>query len=507
MPAGAPVSLDGLRREGESFMRALSLEFYRAQSGLAARAELRPIYERHAALTSDDALAITREAFLGSTPGSDDHRSARALLEWVADIRVSRALASIDERQMAWESTAMVALEDGRRLPYSRITIDIANTADRAERLMLERARNALVRQELAPLMRERFQRERDLTEELEIANGYVATIQALGGIDLGALVAQCEQFLRDTQSMWFDVAGARVQKMLGIPLRDATRADGIALLRAPELDRFFPAREMEPRVRGQVAEMGSDATAAGRIVYDTGERDGKRSRAFCAPVRIPEEVYLVMRPTGGQQDYRSLLHELGHAMHFAYTRADLPFEQRWLGDNSVTESYAMLFDHQLHDGGWLERYTEVEKPHVPEMLRAVAFEELQLLRRYCAKIIYERELYDGSVPFTALPDLYVETLSKATGFRYDAADAFADVDPRFYSARYLRAWQLQALLRETLIAAFDDDWWRNPRAGPWLTDELFSRGQSELAAELAARVSGQALSFAPLVRTLERML
>jgi hypothetical protein len=105
------------------------------------------------------------------------------------------------------------------------------------------------------------------------------------------------------------------------------------------------------------------------------------------------------------------------------------------------------------------------------------------------------------------LPDLYVETLGGATNFRYQTADAFVDVDPRFYSARYLRAWQLQALLDETLREKFDADWWRNPRAGPFIVGELFGHGQRELADEQAKRVSGKTLGFAPLVRSIERML
>ena len=97
---------------------------------------------------------------------------------------------------------------------------------------------------------------------------------------------------------------------------------------------------------------MGIDPTAAGRILFDTGDREGKRSRAFCAPVRVPNEVYLVMRPHGGQTDWNTFLHELGHALHFAYMRPDLPYEYRWLGDNSITEGYAMLFDHLMQDRG-----------------------------------------------------------------------------------------------------------------------------------------------------------
>jgi hypothetical protein len=217
--------------------------------------------------------------------------------------------------------------------------------------------------------------------------------------------------------------------------------------------------------------------------------------------------VYLVLRPHGGQNDYTTLMHELGHALHFANMNAALPFEFRWLGDNSVTEGYAMLFDHRLQDRGWLARHTELSKADMPTYLRAAGFEELQFLRRYCAKLIYEVELHAQTTPWRALPDLYVETLTGATGFRYQHADAFLDVDPRFYAARYLRAWQLQALLNEALCERFNEDWWRNPQAGPWIEAELFGHGQRELATEQAARIGAGPLSFAPLIRGIERLL
>jgi hypothetical protein len=107
------------------------------------------------------------------------------------------------------------------------------------------------------------------------------------------------------------------------------------------------------------------------------------------------------------------------------------------------------------------------------------------------------------------LPDLYVDTLTKATTFQYSPADAFVDFDPWYYSARYLRAWQLQCSINESLVSRFNIDWFRNPAAGPWLTRELFSEGQRETAEEVAARVSpaGEPLSFAPLVRSIEKLL
>jgi hypothetical protein len=288
---------------------------------------------------------------------------------------------------------------------------------------------------------------------------------------------------------------------------REATRADALALFRARDFDQFFPAKEMEPSIRRQVREMGIDPDAGGRVLFDTGEREGKRSRAFCAPVRVPDEVYLVLRPHGGQTDWNTFLHELGHALHFAYMRPDLSMEYRWMGDNSVTEAYAMLFDHRMQDAGWLQRYTRLDKKSTPRFLRSAGFEELHFLRRYSAKLIYETHLYGGEQPFDALPDLYVDLLTGATSFQYVRADAFVDVDPRYYAARYLRAWQHQALIAETLVERYDADWWRNPRAGPWIVQSLFGEAQRELAHEQAERVSGKALSFAPLVRSIERML
>ena len=320
-------------------------------------------------------------------------------------------------------------------------------------------------------------------------------------------LAAQCEAFLQDTQAMWDEVYPERVRSTLGIDPSEATRADALAVLRAREFDEFFPASEMEPTVRRQVREMAIDPDAGGRIRYDVGEREGKRSRAFCAPVVVPDEVYLVLRPHGGQTDWNTLLHELGHALHFAYMRPELRFEYRWLGDNSITEGYAMLFDHLMQNSAWLARYSGLGKARTPAFLRSAGFEEFHFLRRYCAKLLYEVELYGGGTPWRSLPDLYVERLTRATTFRYRTADAFVDVDPRFYAARYLQAWQLQALLSETLVERYDEDWFRNPRAGPWMMQALFGEGQRELAGEQAQRVAGRQLGFAPLVRAIERML
>jgi hypothetical protein len=501
------LDLRRLRAEGQAFMEEISRESYLAYAGLKTTAELQPIYERHERVLGVEALELTLAAFRAAPANTDDMRSAQSLLEWEIESQASKPLAALDEREIEWENTAVIRSPDGRVIQYQAAPIEIANTRDRALRLSIDKARAKLVAKEHAPLRLERLQREKEFIESLDVAPDYNSSFEAVTGISLAGLGAQCERFLRDTEGMWEDSLSDALRKSLQIKPSEAKRSDALALFRAFEYDDAFPGGEMEAIIRRQVAEMGIDATAKGRIIFDVGERAGKRSRAFCSPVRVPEEVYLVLRPHGGQSDYNTFLHELGHALHFGYASADFPFEYRWLGDNSVTEAYAMLFDHRMQDRGWLLRYTRLGQNRVAKFLRTAGLEELHFLRRYCAKLLYETALYAGNVAWEELPDLYVSLLSNATGFEYDPADAFVDVDPRYYSARYLRAWQLQSVLNEELTARFDVDWFRNPSAGPWMVRELFAQGQRENADEIAARAGADSLTFTPLIRKIEALL
>ncbi|HVF39670.1 MAG TPA: hypothetical protein VM939_07195 [Gemmatimonadaceae bacterium] len=503
------LSLERLREDGQKFTEELSRESYLAHSGRKTVVEFTPIYDRYSHVLGKDALDLTLEQFKGSATGTEEHRAAALLLEWQLESQASRSLADLDEREIAWESSAVIETPEGRQVQYQAAAIEIATEKDRAQRLMLDDARGALVQKEHAPLRLQRLRKEKDYIESLGIAADYNSAFEEISGVSLSKLSTDCAAFLYETQSMWDDTRPHYLKSCLGITPAEATRADALALLRAAEYDGAFPGNTLQSSVARQLGEMGIDPDAGGRIIYDVGERPGKRARAFCAPTRVPEEVYLVLRPHGGQSDYTTLLHESGHALHFANVRDDYPFEYRWLGDNSVTESYAMLFDHRMQDRGWLLRYTELGKGRIDDFLRLAGFEELHYIRRYCAKLIYEVAAYGSSGDWRELPDLYVETLSKATSFQYKTADAFVDFDPRYYSTRYLRAWQLQATLNETLVNRFDVDWYRNPSAGPWMISELWAEGQRETAEEIAARVgrAGETLSFAPLIRNVEKLL
>ena len=476
------MNVEELRRRGEAMCGELGGESYRTGAGLAAESHYAEIFGRYADLA--DAAAV------------EAARGHRELFEWVVDNRVGRAVAALDDRLHAWEAKASIALADGERIPYQRAAIEIANEPRRPRRLAVEAARRAVLG-EPATIRGQRLSLERELLAALRMGD-LVATRSALSGVDLAALGEACGAFLAATADLYRDTLREVLRDELSLAPGDADRSDAAYLFRGAGYDEFFRGSELVATARAQLAEMGLDAEAGGRIRYDAEDRERKRARAFCSPVQVPDEVYLVIRPFGGQTDYRAFWHELGHAQHFANISRALPFEHRWLGDNSVTEAFAMLFEHMVFAPSWLTKYTGLGGERQRAFRRSQAFALLAILRRYAAKLRYELELHRAPT-LAAGAAAYVPLLSEATGFRYAAEDALLDLDDGFYAARYLRAWQLEALLAAALTERFDEDWFRNPRSGQWLLD-LFARGQRDDAAALADAVLGHRLDFGPLV-------
>ena len=165
---------------------------------------------------------------------------------------------------------------------------------------------------------------------------------------------------------------------------------------------------------------------------------------------------------------------------------------------------FAMLWDHLTVNDRWLSRYADLSEKEAGELAFELAVAELFMARRYAAKLNYELELHRSD--FTSVASRYAGLLGAATLFRYPKDDFLLDVDPAFYAARYLRAWQLEAAMAATLIEECDEDWYRNPRAG-FVVQDLMRRGQADPADRLAVEVTKEPLTFEHVTARLERQL
>jgi hypothetical protein len=245
---------------------------------------------------------------------------------------------------------------------------------------------------------------------------------------------------------------------------------------------------------------VGIDLERQENVHLDTESRPTKSPRAFCSPVRVPDEVYLVVAPVGGREDFAALFHEGGHTEHYASVQPELAFEFRHLGDNGVTESFAFLLEHLTEDPEWLRFALGISEPE-PVAAHARAA-RVVLMRRYCAKLAYERELHATDPDLDRMPDRYADLLAEATRVPWPHETWLADVDEGFYVVCYLRAWALETHWRRALRERFGERWFAVPAAGEWLRG-LWAQGQRLSAEELLAETLGEELDFSALVAEL----
>ena len=110
----------------------------------------------------------------------------------------------------------------------------------------------------------------------------------------------------------------------------------------------------------------------------------------------------LVIQPIGGPDDWRALFHEGGHTEHFAHTSRDLSMEEKRLGDNAVTEGWAMLLQHLTDEPAWLPRRLDLPRPDEYAIEGATGL--LYFVRRYAAKLLYEIEFHAAEDVTTMRP-------------------------------------------------------------------------------------------------------
>ena len=408
--------LDGYRAGADRFIAELDEEYYLHYAGLKPDFELRAIYERHADLT--DLETIKR---LGETV---DGRTNLELFRFGCEGYLGELTREHAEK-IAELETKLETQHDGETVGYRMLPPTIANTADRDSRARLEEARNDLTEEHLNPLYLEAAHLTQRAVPELG-APTYFNLYRDRFQYDLEGLASQCRTLLDSTERLYEESMDRVLRERVGVGLAEAERYDVRRFFRGSNWDEAFPADRMVPALRGTLSNLGIDLDAQDNVHLDVEERPTKSPRAFCAPIEIPGKVMLVIQPQGGPDDWYALFHEAGHTEHFAFTSPNLKMEEKRLGDNAVTEGWAMLFDHLIDDRAWLSNMLDFPRPETFAAEGAVQL--LFYVRRYCAKLLYEIEFHAAPDP-TQMQSRYVEILGDALKIVPSPTDYLSDID------------------------------------------------------------------------------
>jgi len=320
--------------------------------------------------------------------------------------------------------------------------------------------------------------------------------------IDIHALADALGRAAREQDESFGPLRERWLDRILGEEHETEPASYHMAYLRrlSPLADTYTKERAV-PVCLETLSRLGFDLAAQEHIRLDLDDRPQKNPRACVIASDPPNVVHLITRAQGGLHDYQGLLHEAGHALHYAGVDPALPYTFRRLSrDHALTEIYSFLLESVSREPGWHAEHFDLAAGEAEENAEATRFLDVLLFRRYAAKLDYELELWAG---FEHAPDYapkYAERLRAATGFRYRPDGYLADMDDGFYSADYLRAWiraaQLRAYLRETI----GSEWWERSETGEFLRG-LFAEGTRPSSEDIAARIGFDPLDTRPLVQ------
>lgn len=497
------MDLNQIREKVEKYSEELSKAYYLQGAGLKTNIDFDDIYTRYSGLFSEDNLLIIKDSLYKSS-NSDDKKRANSFLEAFYGEIITQKHKSLISELLELESTSIIEIESGKSVPYRSSMSCLLEETSALKRQQIQQNIESFVGEKLNRVLEESFLQEKESINELGFANK-IEMFTSLSGIDLYKTDLMMQDFINETDELYTEYLGIFSKKILNMSAEDLERHDLLRIMRASNFDCLFPKEEMLSIIYGFVSSMGIDIHLHNRINLDIEPRLNKSARAFCSPVRIPDEVYLVVYPRGGESDYSVFLHELGHALHFSNINPDLEFEHKWYGDNSVTEAYAMTFDKLTMNEAWMNKYLNVNMKNNEEYFIHSALNRLISLRMLGAKLHFEIKLYETPGLY-GKKEIYRENFERTHKVRCSPVNYLVNIDNYFYTVRYIRAWMLQANILDYLNGEYGESWFENRKAGSEFLN-WWSEGQKYNAEELCNLKGWPDLSVSAISKNLNESL
>jgi hypothetical protein len=249
--------------------------------------------------------------------------------------------------------------------------------------------------------------------------------------------------------------------------------------------DPQFPPGRAWPNVRDVLIKVGTPPPAGVRV--DAEPSPSKGARPLALLVDPPRDVRLSLRPTGGFEEQRAMLHEGARAVGGALTTVPR-WELAQLGDGSAAEGMALLFESLAGRPEWLRATTQLRGEPLDDVVHTEATRRLLAARRAAAMVLFEIRRRDAPRTPEAQAALYRGLLQRALFCVLSDDDAgrwALEADSFMMTAAPL----LGAVLAAQLEQKFGAAWWNAPQPA---LKQLWAGGRS-LSAIDAARALGLA--------------
>ncbi|MCK5689415.1 hypothetical protein KAI87_09105 [Myxococcota bacterium] len=351
----------------------------------------------------------------------------------------------------------------------------------------------------LADSIQERFKAAESTAQEL----GYDSLLDAACAArhhDLRAGRPLAERILRESDLLWLTLMGEISKEYIQekgakIQARDLPRLVHQASNGVPDIS-SSRALDISRRV---VLDLGI-SFASLNLTIDSENRSSKNTTPAASTVTIPDDIRLSIPETTDLAGLEALMHEVGHALHFAHSREER-IEFQALGSAASAEAFAFMFNLLAANPKFWEHYLNFDAKIARHAARNAAFRSLLILRRASAMLLVALDWRNHSI------DDGVETIQKHFGRALmmpisveESKRILYDFDPLLYVDEHLRGFLLAGILVEKLGSMPSDEL-------GWKLKDLWKSGQKHLPEEVAAHMGYPQLTATPTLSILARAL
>jgi hypothetical protein len=475
------MNIDSYRSRLEEYEERLNRRLYQFYSGRSPSLDLVGLYSDYSDIISFDSIHEVESESQNTSASFDSRRkSLNKMRDFLKDQHLDAALAPLTEEILNSENQRKV-LWEGRDLNFAQIPHHLKNESDAFKRRNLNE-RYARELQKSEGLRLESVARLHSSAVQLGFKN-YVDAREQLDHVEYHKLLASLDAALQPLEDKYMEHFRLSFECLHSF--QEAGSWDISYWEKNNEAEPVFSKGKLHATVQATISELGVQPGREDAISIDLENREGKRSSPLCIPIRIPDEIKILMIPGSGAGQYFSLFHEMGHACHFAWTSPSLPLEHRIMGDRALSESYAFLLESFPRDREWLSRMFSFVKSW--DFLRFQALFRLFLVRLCVGKLRFAINLY-GRENLDGMPENYSETMKSYTGLMHPQEFWLYDLSNGFYSADHLRGWMCEAMLREHLRTKYGNSWIVSRSAAGFLK-EIWETGQLYSADELCKEI------------------
>ncbi|HWR83862.1 MAG TPA: M3 family metallopeptidase [Candidatus Deferrimicrobium sp.] len=272
----------------------------------------------------------------------------------------------------------------------------------------------------------------------------------------------------------------------------------------ATQIDRFFPADSQLPFIKRSLKHLGFDLDTL-PIYFDLAAREGKSQLAYAFPIKPPYDIRVLANVTDGHYSTQVLMHEIGHALHFAGIAETSPFFIN-VYSATWTEAMAQTLAGLLDEQEWLTAYANVPPKLVDRYKTARQEQDIMYLRTTLVRLYFEYYAYAS--PVSDLNELYWGLFEK-----FMMLSRHEDIKPWAAIIHYTtHPVYLQHYLFADMIAAETADYLAknygsvvgNAQIGTFLVDNYFRHGSRYEWRELLERATHQKLNVKYLLEKLQ---